>query len=62
MLRRNVEPEPDFGDGVGEQVVQPDPVASSTVGTGSMLGLGCVVIVILLVLVALAIRRFAGGW
>jgi hypothetical protein len=32
------------------------------VGTGSMLGLGCVVAVILLVLVALAIRQFTGGW
>jgi hypothetical protein len=35
---------------------------ASTVGTGSMLGLGCVAMVILLVLVALAIRWFAGGW
>jgi hypothetical protein len=35
---------------------------STTVGTGSMLGLGCVVIVILLVLVALAIRWFGGSW
>jgi hypothetical protein len=37
-------------------------VASTTVGTGSVLGLGCVVTVILLVLVALAIRWFTGGW
>jgi hypothetical protein len=37
-------------------------VASSTVGTGSMLGLGCVATVILLVVVALAIRWFSGVW
>jgi hypothetical protein len=37
-------------------------MASTTVGTGSMLGLGCVVAVILLVLVALAIRWLGGGW
>jgi hypothetical protein len=40
----------------------PEPAASTTVGTGSMLALGCVVTVILLVLIALAVRRFAGGW
>jgi hypothetical protein len=57
-----VERDPDPVDAADEQVVRPDPVVSSTVGTGSMLGLGCVVTVILLVLVALAIRRFAGGW
>jgi hypothetical protein len=58
-----VEPSPDLDDGAdGEQAVQPDPMVSTTVGTGSMLGLGCVVIVILLVLVAFAIRWFAGGW
>jgi hypothetical protein len=39
-----------------------DAEASTTVGTGSVLGLGCVVAVILLVLVALAIRWFTGGW
>jgi hypothetical protein len=42
--------------------VPPDPQASTTVGTGSMVGLGCVIMVILLVLIALAIRWFAGGW
>jgi hypothetical protein len=63
MLRRNVEPDPGpDGEADGQQVVRPDPIVSTTVGTGSMLGLGCVVIVILLVLVALAIRRFGGGW
>ena len=46
----------------GKQDLGPDPVASTTVGTGSMLGLGCVVTVILLVLVALAIRWLGGGW
>jgi hypothetical protein len=55
----NVDPE----DGAeGRQTVQPEPTVSTTVGTGSMLGLGCVVIVILLVLAAIAIRWFAGGW
>lgn len=42
--------------------VPPDPEQSTTVGTGSMLGLGCIVTVILLVFVALAIRWFGGGW
>jgi hypothetical protein len=42
--------------------VPPHPVVSTTVGTGSMLGIGCIVAVILLVLVAFAIRRFAGSW
>jgi hypothetical protein len=42
--------------------VPPDPAASTTVGTGSMLGLGCVVTVFLLVLVAIAVRWFTGGW
>ena len=56
-------PDPDPVDGADEQQdVQPDRMISTTVGTGSMLGLGCVVIVILLVVLALAIRRFAGGW
>ena len=39
-----------------------DPVVSTTVGTGSMLGIGCLVTVILLVIVAFAIRWFAGSW
>ena len=47
---------------MASKVVPPDPAASTTVGTGSMLGLGCVVMVILLVLIALAIRWFAGSW
>jgi hypothetical protein len=58
-----VEPNPDPDDAVeGQQVVRPDPVVSTTVGTGSMLGLGCVMVVIVLVLVAFAVRWFAGGW
>lgn len=46
----------------GQPDVAPDPVVSTTVGTGSMLGIGCLVTVILLVLVAFAIRWFAGSW
>ncbi len=46
----------------GQEGAPPDARASTTVGTGSMLGLGCVVVVIVLVLVALAMRQFAGGW
>ncbi len=42
--------------------IPPDRVVSTTVGTGSMLGIGCLVTVILLVLVAFAIRWFAGSW
>ena len=54
-------PEPD-GEARGQQGAPPDPKLSTTLGIGSMLGLGCLVTVILLVLVALAIRRFAGSW
>ena len=50
------------GGADGQQGVPPEPRASTTVGTGSMVGLGCVIIVILLVLIALAIRWFAGSW
>jgi hypothetical protein len=42
--------------------VPSQPVVSTTVGTGSVLGLGCVVAVVVLVLVAVAIRWFGGGW
>jgi len=50
------------GESAGQSDVPPDPVVSTTVGTGSMLGIGCLVAVILFVLVAFAIRRFAGSW
>ena len=53
--------DPDRGSD-GQPDVPPDPVGSTTVGTGSMLGIGCLVVVILLVLVAFAIRWFAGSW
>jgi len=55
------EPDPD-GEADSQPVTPPDAAASTTVGTGSVLGLGCVVALILLVIVALAIRKFAGGW
>jgi hypothetical protein len=45
-----------------QPAVPPDRVVSTTLGTGSVLGIGCLVAVILLVLVAFAIRRFAGSW
>jgi hypothetical protein len=58
-----VEAEPDTdGEADGQPGTPPDAAASTTVGTGSVLGLGCVVALILLVIVALAIRWFAGGW
>jgi len=54
---------PDPGDGSNRKPDVPSqPTVSTTVGTGSVLGLGCVVAVIVLVLAALAIRWFAGGW
>jgi hypothetical protein len=53
--------DPDGGSD-GQPDVPPDAVVSTTVGTGSMLGIGCLVAVILFVLVAFAIRRFAGSW
>jgi hypothetical protein len=52
---------PDGGSD-GQPDIPPHPVVSTTVGTGSMLGIGCLVAVILFVLVAFAIRRFAGSW
>lgn len=53
--------DPDRGSG-NQPDVPPDPTVSTTIGTGSMLGIGCLVTVILLVLVAFAIRWFAGSW
>jgi hypothetical protein len=35
---------------------------SSTVGTGSVLGLGCLVVVVVLVLLAIAFRLLGGRW
>ena len=57
----DLDSDPDRGSD-GQLDVAPDPVVSTTVGTGSMLGIGCLVTVILLVLVAFAIRWSAGGW
>jgi hypothetical protein len=57
------DPDADPDRGLDNQPdVPPDPVDSTTVGTGSMLGIGCLVTVILLVIVAFAIRWFAGSW
>lgn len=53
--------DPDGGSD-GQPDVPPDPVVSTTVGTGSVLGIGCLVAVILLVLIAFAFRKFAGSW
>ena len=50
------------GGADGQPDVPPDPVVSTTVGTGSVLGIGCLVAVILFVLIAFAFRRFAGSW
>ena len=46
----------------GQPGVAPDPVVSTTTGTGSVLGIGCLVAVILLVTVAFVIRWFTGSW
>jgi hypothetical protein len=57
--------DPDADPDVGsddQPDVPPGARVSTTVGTGSMLGIGCLVTVILLVLVAFAIRWFAGSW
>jgi hypothetical protein len=35
---------------------------STTVGTGSVLAIGCLVAVVLLVIVAFAVRWAGGGW
>jgi hypothetical protein len=37
-------------------------VAETTVGTGSALGIGCVVALVALVLVAFAVRWLTGAW
>ena len=57
----DLDSDPDRGSD-GQPDVAPDPVVSTTVGTGSMLGIGCLVTVILLVLAAFAIRWFTGSW
>jgi hypothetical protein len=38
------------------------PAERPTVGTGSALGIGCVVAVLLLVLIAIALRAFTNVW
>ena len=43
-------------------VVEPTPPRSTTLGTGSALGIGCIAIVVLLVIVAIVMRWSAGGW
>jgi hypothetical protein len=53
--------DPDSNPDLGSDV-PPDPGVSTTIGTGSTLGIGCLITVILLVLVAFAIRWFAGSW
>jgi hypothetical protein len=45
-----------------DSLSRPDHRPSTTVGTGSALGLGCVVAVVLFVLIALAARWLAGSW
>jgi hypothetical protein len=62
-MESSSDPDSDPDRGSDDQPdVPPDPIVSTTVGTGSMLGIGCLVTVILLVLVAFAIRWFAGSW
>ncbi len=41
---------------------EPRNTIQSTVGTGSVLGIGCLVVVVLLVLVALIYRWLGGTW
>lgn len=41
---------------------QMESVPQSTVGTGSMLGIGCLIAVVLLVVIALAFRWIGGTW
>jgi hypothetical protein len=36
--------------------------AVSTVGTGSVLGIGCLIVVVLLIAIAIAFRWFGGSW
>ena len=57
----DLDSDPDRGSD-GHSDAAPDPLVSTTVGTGSMLGIGCLVTVILLVLIAFAIRWFTGSW
>jgi hypothetical protein len=39
-----------------------DPATPDTVGTGSVIAVGCIAAVVLLVLLALVVRWIAGGW
>lgn len=43
---------------------EPDPhvAKSDTVGAGSALGIGCVIVVVVLVVVALVVRWLTGVW
>jgi hypothetical protein len=41
---------------------RPDGVPSTTVGTGSALGVGCLIVVVVLVLIALTVRWLTGSW
>lgn len=45
-----------------EGELEREPVAQTTVGTGSALGIGCLAVVALFVLLALAYRWFGGTW
>jgi hypothetical protein len=51
----------DDGDAAVEAPMPEDPSAS-TVGTGSFIGIGCILIVLAFVLLALAYRWWGGTW
>jgi hypothetical protein len=62
-----VSPSSDVGDekreGADPGVILPaDNAAGTTIGTGSALGIGCVIAVVIFVLVAFAARWLAGIW
>jgi hypothetical protein len=64
--------ESDVGGRKSEVASRPPPIpattdasagdALSTVGTGSVLGIGCLVVVVLLIVIAIAFRWFGGSW
>ena len=61
------EPEPDNADEADLQDAsrdgpRPENPPVTTVGTGSALGIGCVIAVIVFVLVAFSVRWVTGSW
>ena len=62
MTDRNGKGAGERGDPSPEVAPTPADTRSSTVGTGSALGIGCLILVVLFVVIAVAWRLLGGGW